>query len=388
MAEENSNIKESNELLKLAHVLDPNSPSELEIQWYMAIKQIGGVQQALKAVNSCKPLLSKVLLVMKSVHDIVTVAKNSESSISADLTTQLSPHINLSSVCESSKATESNTSRDTNKYNTVENELETSSKKQKTLMSYSLQTRHTHTSIIDHGASCSYRIMPNNFAVNLKEFADPNWDSDVPSTMSAEIIPRPYKQNMQTFFKFTKNNLEDMFFNAADSELLWFTKGGISDTISFYPNQIRFLSPTIKQNKGLIYLFFNDEIPFGIFPHNLDLNQFVYLNTMAVTIFRDNFMDNLEWSNLKTTSDIAITSLYLINDKIGSWYEYIERQNIWDYRKFWTCKMWVVWIVLKLLLNLVAEKIISERTAIENSTTNKTKGKATLPVPNYGQFSK
>ena len=41
-----------------------------------------------------------------------------------------------------------------------------------------------------------------------------------------------------------------MFFNAADSELLWFTKGGISDTNSFYPNQIRFLSPTIKENKG------------------------------------------------------------------------------------------------------------------------------------------
>ena len=46
--------------------------------------------------------------------------------------------------------------------------------------------------------------------------------------------------------------------------------------------------------------------------------------------------------------------------------------------------MWVVWIVLKLLLNLVAEKIISERTTIENSTTNNTKGKPALPVPNYG----
>ena len=100
--------------------------------------------------------------------------------------------------------------------------------------------------------------MPNNFTVNLKVFADLNWDSDVPSTMSAEIIPGPYKQNMHTFFKFTKNNLEDMFFNASDSELLWFTKGGIFDTISFYPNQIRFLSPTIKENISLIYLFFND----------------------------------------------------------------------------------------------------------------------------------
>ena len=50
--------------------------------------------------------------------------------------------------------------------------------------------------------------------------------------------------------------------------------------------------------------------------------------------------------------------------------------------------MWVVWIVLKLLLNQVDEKIISERTTIENSTTNNAKGKAKLPVLNYGQFSK
>ncbi len=63
---------------------------------------------------------------------------------------------------------------------------------------------------------------------------------------------------------------------------------------------------------------------------------------MALSIFTDRFMDNSEWSVLKTTSDIAITSFYLIDDKIGAWYEYIERQNIWNYRKFWTCKMWVV----------------------------------------------
>ncbi len=72
-------------------------------------------------------------------------------------------------------------------------------------------------------------------------------------------------------------------------------------------------------------------------------------------------MDNLEWFNLKTTSDIPLTSFGLIDDKIGAWYEYIERQDIWSNRKFWTCKMWDVWIVLKLLLNLVAEKIIAER---------------------------
>jgi hypothetical protein len=49
--------------------------------------------------------------------------------------------------------------------------------------------------------------------------------------------------------------------------------------------------------------------------------------------------------------------------------------------------MWVVGIVLKLLLNLVAEQIISEKILIENSTTNNTKGKAKHPIYNYGQFS-
>ena len=75
MAEEHSNIKQANDLLKLATVLDPNSTSELEIEWYMTIKQNGGVQEASKVVNSCKPFLSKVLLIMKSVHDIVAIAK-------------------------------------------------------------------------------------------------------------------------------------------------------------------------------------------------------------------------------------------------------------------------------------------------------------------------
>jgi hypothetical protein len=88
--------------------------------------------------------------------------------------------------------------------------------------------------------------------LNLKEYAHPNWDLDIPCTMSAEKIPGPYKQNMQTMFKFTRNNLEDIFFNASDLRLSWFTKEGISDTISFYPNQIRFFSPDIKENRGLI----------------------------------------------------------------------------------------------------------------------------------------
>ena len=105
------------------------------------------------------------------------------------------------------KSPNQKTSIDTNNYTTVENELvETSSKRHKTLISFIPQTRNTNTAILKHGASCIYAIIANNFIVNLKEFADPNWDLDIPSTMPVENIPGPYKQNMQTMFKFTRNN--------------------------------------------------------------------------------------------------------------------------------------------------------------------------------------
>ena len=50
MTEEHSNIQEVDKLLKLANKLDPNPTLELEIVWYMKIKQNGGVQEALKVV--------------------------------------------------------------------------------------------------------------------------------------------------------------------------------------------------------------------------------------------------------------------------------------------------------------------------------------------------
>ncbi len=122
-------------------------------------------------VNSCKPFLSKVLLIMKSVHDIFTIENKTESNVSANLTTQLSPPINLPIVCENPKATESNTSNDTSRYITVDNELvETSSKRQKTLSSFTPQARNTNTVILDHDASCSYTIIPINLIVVVHPF--------------------------------------------------------------------------------------------------------------------------------------------------------------------------------------------------------------------------
>ena len=146
-------------------------------------------------MNSCEPFLSKGLLILKSVHGIVTFAKKSDSNVSANLSTQPSPPINLPTFCENPKDAESHTSKDTSMYITVDSKLvvTSSSKRQKTLSSLTPQTINTNTATLDYGASYSYAIIANNLIVNLKEFAYPNWELDIKCTISDQRIPRSYK---------------------------------------------------------------------------------------------------------------------------------------------------------------------------------------------------
>ena len=152
-----------------------------------------------------------------------------------------------------------------------------------------------------------------------------------------------------------------MFFNTPKAS--WFAKHGISDLISFRPNQIIFLSPSIKQNLNFIYILIGDNFPFKFSLKLFDFNQFTYLNTMAVSILDLHFynMDDLVWFNEKINSDTPFTNYYLINNQIGKWYNYIKGKEIWHFIDYWTCKMWVVLILLHLLFDLVVDKYGSAR---------------------------
>jgi hypothetical protein len=110
-----------------------------------------------------------------------------------------------------------------------------------------------------------------------------------------------------------------------------------------------------------------------IFPPKLiDFNHFTYLNTMAVSIFDLQCILNLAWFNEKNCCDLPITINYLINNQIGKRYNYIKKKYFWHFREYCTCEMWVVLIVLKLLFDLVANKIVSTRgiTKILKASTN------------------
>jgi hypothetical protein len=132
---------------------------------------------------------------MKSVNCIVNIAENLDSIFLAKLITDLSAPINLPIVCENPEDIESNDSKETNMYITVDNQhAETSSKRQKTLSSRTSQNRNTNTATLDNGASCNYTVTANILTVDLKEFADPNWDLDITCIMLDQRISRSYKK--------------------------------------------------------------------------------------------------------------------------------------------------------------------------------------------------
>ena len=87
---------------------------------------------------------------------------------------------------------------------------------------------------LNNGATCSYTVTANIWTNGLREYADRNWDLDVTNQINLNVkIPRSSKRDMRKVFKFQKNNLEYIFFNARGLNSKWFTKDGISATISF-----------------------------------------------------------------------------------------------------------------------------------------------------------
>ena len=74
-----------------------------------------------------------------------------------------------------------------------------------------MQNRNTNTGTLDNGASYSYTVTANILTVNLKEYADPNWNLDIICSMSYQRIPRSYLKEMQIVFKY-KKKMEDVFF--------------------------------------------------------------------------------------------------------------------------------------------------------------------------------
>ena len=220
----------ANDLRKIANDLKNNSNDQIENEWRSQIEQNGGISSCQEILNLCKPFLENLLPILKSVNAMITgdsiVDKNSDNI-------------------------ELNESDETNKYNTVYNDsAETSSKRQRSICPSIPEYEKIHSATQNNDASCSYTPTTNILTIGLKTYADRDWDSNVTNKANLNVnIPRSIKKKMSKVFTFQQNNLEDIFFNAPGSNSPWFTKEGISATISFCPNQIQYLSYIIKKKR-------------------------------------------------------------------------------------------------------------------------------------------
>ena len=59
----------------------------------------------------------------------------------------------------------------------------------------------------------------------------------------------------------------------------------------------------------------------------------------------ENFQNNTTWLQTNIHSNTSLRNRHLlISSNVGDWYDHILKTKLWDYREFWTCRMWVVWI--------------------------------------------
>jgi hypothetical protein len=134
-----------------------------------------------------------------------------------------------------------------------------------------------------------------------------------------------YIKNVSCFLNHKK---QFRFFSFHTHELTWFTHGDISDSISFYPNQIQFLSPTINEKFISIKMLIQSDISFDFSPTLFEFTKLTHLNTITISIFNLKFIDNLVWFNKTMQSYIRITSHHLTVRKIGKWYNFKKKNEI------------------------------------------------------------
>ncbi len=68
-------------------------------------------------------------------------------------------------------------------------------------------------------------------------------------------------------------------------------------------------------------------------------------------------------------SNTSLRNRHLISPNVGDWHDHILKTKLWDYKEFWTCRMWVVWIFFVRLHKLITKIFCYEKKNLVNGTT-------------------
>jgi len=162
----------------------------------------------------------------------------------------------------------------------------------------------------------------------------------------------------------TDNILEHSFFMTNGCN--WFGPSGICYELKFYPNQIKFLSLSVKNKSDKLKQIVNTKIFCGSLPNEFHTDFYDIYET-ASTTYIENFRNNTTWLQTNIHLKKSLRNRHLISPTVGNWYDHILTTKLWDYREFWTCRMWVVWIFVFALHKLISSLVCYERKKLKCS---------------------
>ena len=91
------------------------------------------------------------------------------------------------------------------------------------------------------------------------------------------------------------------------------------------------------------------------------------IHDAASKTYMENFQNNTTWLQTNIDSKSSLRNRHLISPNVGDWYDHILTTKLWDYREFWTCRMWVVWIFVFDLHKLISSLVCYERKKLKRS---------------------
>ena len=162
----------------------------------------------------------------------------------------------------------------------------------------------------------------------------------------------------------TDNILEHSFFMTNGCN--WFGPFGICDQLKFYPNQIKFLSLLVKNKSDKLKHLVNTKFFCGSLPDEFH-TDFNDIYDAASKTYMKILRNNTTWLQMNIDSKLSLRNRHLINPNVGDWYDHILTTKLWDYREFWTCRMWVVWIFVFFLHRLISKLVCYERKQFKSS---------------------
>jgi hypothetical protein len=368
----NTNLKSKDafDLLQLAnkleHSITPDNES-LDQKWYSLIQLHGGVQACVELLRPRKFYIKELMSFMETIRSIsCSIPENNDNQHFVDNPADL-PCTSTQNVQNTDIAISVCNKCAEKPQDDIEKPLQFKKIRIKPVKSANDQPQ-TNTLI------CRDKIPVVKASTLTKKLISSKYKSLLNSdTWGNDVLPE-FKNTSQTIGSSsrdiydmdiqTDNILEHSFFMTNGCN--WFGPSGICDQLKFYPNQIKLLSLSVKNKSDKLKHLVNTKIFCGSLPDEFH-TDFIEIYNAASKTYMENFRNNNTWLQTNKHSNLSLRNRHLISPNVGDWYDHILTTKSWDYREFWTCRMWVVWIFVFVLHKLISKLVSYERKTIQSS---------------------